>query len=169
MINIKISQAKKGVAVLGLVVIAFIASASLHIIPSNFVSGISSCGKLKHQILSEEQIGKVLWSDYHSNWSYHLQNPNDLSNSSSLINSLVNVFQSDQRIYDFAYDKPECFSPTKNAYVRTQKTETSLVIKNLKTWINSGRLFDQNFYPEYSSFYDDSSPSPSPTFHASSI
>jgi hypothetical protein len=169
MISLPSFQAKKSFLVLGLVLVVFVASLALHIIPSNFFSGISSCGKLKNQILSEEQIGKVLWSDYYSNWMIHEQNPTDLTNSSSLINSLIDVFESDQRVYDFAYEKPGCFSPTKNAYVRTQKTETVLIIKNLKTWINSGNLFNQDFYPKYYSFYDDSNPSPSPTLHTSSI
>jgi hypothetical protein len=167
--DIRSSQAKKAFFLLGLVALTVVTSLLLHLFPSNLVSGFSNCGKLRNRILAEEQIGKVLWSNYHANWSYHLKNPNDLSKSSFIIDSLINVFESDQKVYGLAFDKPECFTPTKNAYVRTQKTETALIIKNLKTWINSGRLFNQDFYPEYFSFYDDSNSSPSPTFHASSV
>jgi hypothetical protein len=169
MININISQAKKGVAVLGLVIIMIIAASALHLLPSSLIPGNSACDKVKNSILSEEKIGKILWNDYQNNWQYHIKNPNDSTNNSSLINSLIDVFQSDQKVYNFAYREAECFTPTKNAYVRTQETTTALIIKNLKTWINTGRVFDQDFYPQYSSFYDEANPSPSTTFHGTSV
>ena len=163
------NQAKKGVVALGLVTLLFLSASSMHLFPSGLSLGRGVCSNVKDSILSEEKIGRILWSDYQNYWQYHVKNPNNFTNSSGLVNSLIDVFQSDKKVYDLADRRPECFTPSKNAYVRTQETETALIIKNLKTWVNSGGIFNQDFYPKYYSFYDDLNPSPNPSTHGISI
>jgi hypothetical protein len=131
--------------------------------------GLDHCSTVKDSIRSEESIGKLLWADYENNWSKHEANSGDSELFNPVVNSLIDVFQSDKRIYDLADKNRQCFTPSKNAWVRTEATNTALVIRNLKTWINSGRIFSQDFYPGYSSFFDISASTPQHTFKGTQV
>lgn len=163
------NRAKKVVRAIGLVSVLALCSFLFRIGPASILRGSNNCGSVDNDIRAEEQIGTVLWSSYETNWRLHVSNPSDSGDYNQVINSLIDLYQSDQRVYDIAIGHQQCFSPTKSAFARTQETSTALTIKNLKTWVNTGRIFDKDYYSKYYSFFDDSTPTPTTTFHGTSI
>ena len=159
------SRATKVIGALGLVTVLSVGSYVFRVGPVSVLRGSNICGSVNNAIRAEEQIGTVLWDSYETNWRYHVSNPNVSENYNGVINSLIDLFQSDQRVYDLAIGRPQCFTVAKSAFARTQETTTVLTIKNLKTWVNTGRIFDRDYYPKYYSFFDDSTPTPRATFH----
>jgi hypothetical protein len=123
----------------------------------------SHCSKVRQGIRAEESIGKLLWLDYSNIWVRHIASPSESSLFNPVVNSLMDVFQSDKIVYDLAKRNTDCFTFAKNAWVRTESTKNNLFIKNLRTWINSRTIFANNCYPEYASFFDISTSVPAPT------
>ena len=163
------NRVKKVVGAIGLVAVLALCSFLFRIGPASLLRGSDICGSVDNEIRAEEQIGTVLWESYGTNWRLHVSSPTDSGNYNQVINSLIDLYQSDQRVYDIAIGHHQCFSATKSAFARTQETSTALTIKNLKTWVNTGRIFDRDYYSKYYSFFDDSTPTPTTTFHGTSI
>ena len=160
---------RKSVVTVSVALVLLVSLFAFKILPTSFLPGVSKCTRVKASIISEEKIGRILWSTYESSWQYLQEHPEASTYYNSIINNLIDVFQSDQRIYKRALKIPECFTPTKNAWVRSEETGTELGIKNLKTWINSGRIFKDDQYSQYYSFFDVDDPSPQPTIHGTDV
>lgn len=160
---------RKSVVAVSAALVLLVPLFAFKILPTSFLPGVSKCTRVKAAIISEEKIGRILWSTYESSWQYLQEHPEASTYYNSVINNLIDVFQSDQRIYRRALNIPDCFTATKNAWVRSEETGTELGIKNLKTWINSGRIFKGDPYSQYYSFFDVNGPSPQPTIHGTNV
>jgi len=162
-------QANKVQVFVGLAILALLGSFLMKPSPIKMLLGNTECSSAKYSIRAEEKIGLILWQGYENLWQSHETNPGDSSIYTPLVNSLIDLFQSDQRVYRIANAHPNCFPASKSAYARTQATTTSLFIKNLKKWIYSGQIFDKDYYSKYYSFFDDSTDVSSTPFHGTSV
>jgi hypothetical protein len=153
----------------GLIILALLGSFLMKPSPINVLLRNGECSSAKNSIRAEEKIGLILWQGYENLWQSHETNLGDSSVYTPLVNSLIDLFQSDQRVYRIANAHPNCFSASKNAYARTQATTTSLFIKNLKKWIYSGQIFDKDYYSKYYSFFDDSTDVAPTPLHGTSV
>lgn len=130
-------------------VIATLVCAGVSIVP---IHRHLACNSATTRIQKEGVVGKTLWSSYQHLWREHENAPTDTTLYNGVIVALINLFQSDQKMYSLALKNEECFSGEKVAWVREQSSGTQTVILNLRKWINSEQIFDQDYYPEYIDF-----------------
>jgi hypothetical protein len=91
--------------------------------------GLSKCDRTMKSIRAEEKIGLELWKNYRENVRYYYQ---DSKNNSVVLNSLLDVLQSDQIVWKLAKKNSKCFSSSQNAEIRSYESRINREVSLLK-------------------------------------
>ena len=126
------------------------------------IFGLSSCEKLKSRTLAEESIGKGLWKAFNRD---NIQNNKTTGTTWNyqIVNDLVLLFESDQKVFSDMTKYPRCFNSSQNVFLRKNLQLTNNAITDLNkaladnrdgslNWVHSTYQGD---YDSYSEIYQD--------------
>ncbi len=102
--------------------------------PSHAIFGLSTCEKVKKQILNEEQVGVVLHKKYLTQRKVLLSmNRPTWNNLNDVLSWLPDVYDSDLRVYNLVNKNSSCFSTNQIARARSDTRQSKKDIKDIDT------------------------------------
>ncbi len=118
---------------------------------ANAIFGLSACEKASKAIVNEEKIGYESWKYYRELVKNHNRDPKW---NMSLADALAEVYKSDKAVYLIAQKNNKCYSPSQNAFIRRQNSDTTKALDQYRSSLKNDNFQYQTydwtvFYKQY--------------------